>query len=51
VAFKDDRIVGCILLGDVRGAREILEAIDKKIEVKEHKDALLKEGFDFKKLK
>ena len=51
VAFKEDRIVGCILLGDVKGGREILEAIDKKIDVKEYKDALLKEGFDFKKLK
>jgi hypothetical protein len=43
--------VGCILLGETKGRAEILNAIEKKIDVKELKDSILKEGFDFKKLK
>jgi nitrite reductase (NADH) large subunit len=50
VAFKEDQIVGCILLGDVKGAAEIMSAIEKKIKIKESKDSILEEGFDFKKL-
>ena len=48
VAFKEDRMVGCILLGDVKGSKEILNAIEEKTNVKDMKDVLLKEGFDYK---
>jgi nitrite reductase (NADH) large subunit len=48
VAFKEDRIVGCIFLGDVKGSKEILNAIERKTNVKDMKDVLLKEGFDYK---
>jgi nitrite reductase (NADH) large subunit len=51
VTFKEDKIVGCILLGDVKGRAEILNAIENKIDVKEMKDSILKEGFNSKKLK
>lgn len=51
VALKEDRMVGCIMLGDVKGAKEILEAIEKKIDVSQFKGSILEEGFDFKKLK
>lgn len=51
VTFKEDKIVGCILLGDVKGRAEILNAIENKIDVKEVKDSILQEGFDSKKLK
>lgn len=51
VTFKEDRIVGCIFLGKTQGVSEILNAIEKKINVKDVKDSILKEGFDFKKLK
>jgi nitrite reductase (NADH) large subunit len=49
VTFKEDRIVGCILLGDIKGGPEIQNAIGEKINVKELK-GYLEEGFDFKKL-
>ena len=49
VAFKEDKIVGCILLGDVKGRSEILSAVEKKVNVKELKSLFLEEGFDFKK--
>lgn len=29
IVYKDDRIVGCILLGDIRGQRRILQAIGR----------------------
>lgn len=48
--IEDDIIMGCILLGDVRGKREILAAIDKKKNVAEYKADLLNEGFDFGEL-
>ena len=51
VAFKEDKIVGCILLGNVKGSSEILSAIEKKINVKDLKDLILEEEFDFKKLR
>ena len=33
-AFKEDKIVGCILLGEVKGKNEILNAIEQKVDVK-----------------
>lgn len=51
VTFKEDKIVGCILLGNVKGSSEILNAIEKQVNIKDLKDSILEEGFDFKKLK
>jgi nitrite reductase (NADH) large subunit len=51
VAFKEDQVVGCILLGNVKGAAEIMNAIEKKIKIKDMKDSILEEGFNFKQLK
>jgi nitrite reductase (NADH) large subunit len=51
VTFKEDKVVGCILLGETKGRSEILNAIEKKINVKGLKDSMLEEGFDFKKLR
>lgn len=51
VVFKEDKIVGCILLGEFKGRSEIINAIEKKINVKDPKDFILGEEFDFKKLK
>lgn len=50
VAFKEDKIVGCILLGNVRGKTEILNAIDQNINIRDLKASILKEGFDFKQM-
>ena len=51
VTFKEDKIVGCILLGEVKGKNEILNAIEQKVNVAALKDSILKEGFDLKSLK
>ena len=51
VTFKEDKIVGCILLGNIKGNSEILNAIEKQVNVKDLKGLILEEDFDFKKLK
>ncbi|MDI7258929.1 MAG: FAD-dependent oxidoreductase [Thermodesulfobacteriota bacterium] len=48
VTFKEDKIVGCILLGDIKKRPEILNAIEKGANVEEVKNSLLQEGFDSK---
>lgn len=50
VAFKGDKIVGCIFLGNVKGSTEIQNAIEKKLVVKDLKQSLIEEGFDYRKL-
>jgi len=50
VAFKENKVVGCILLGEVKVKSEVLNAVGGNIDIKQIKDAFLKEGFDFKKL-
>jgi nitrite reductase (NADH) large subunit len=51
VTFKEDKIVGCILLGETRRRAELLSAIEKEADIKEIKSSLLKEGFDFRQFK
>lgn len=50
VTFKEDKVVGCILLGETKGTTELLHAIEQEISVKDLKSSLLQEGFDFKQL-
>jgi nitrite reductase (NADH) large subunit len=50
-AFKEDKIIGCILLGDIKGGPEILNSIGKMVNLKEIKDSLRKEGYKIKGLK
>jgi nitrite reductase (NADH) large subunit len=51
LAFKEDKIVGCLLLGDIKGVQEIQNAIESKIPAKDLKQNILEEEFDYKKLK
>lgn len=48
VAFREDKVVGCIVLGEVEGRSEILKAVEKQIDSKQVKELLLQEGFEFK---
>jgi nitrite reductase (NADH) large subunit len=50
IAFKENKVVGCILLGEAKAKSEILNAVEEKVDLKKIKDSFLKEGFDFKKL-
>jgi nitrite reductase (NADH) large subunit len=51
VIFKENKVVGCILLGNIKGNSEILNAIEKQVNVKDLKSLILEDDFDFKKLK
>lgn len=42
VTFKEDKVVGCIVLGDIQKRSEILKTIGKEISSREAKDSLLK---------
>lgn len=50
LVFKDGVIIGCILLGDVRGNREILNAIEEKKDVAYLKGKIFEGDFDFRRL-
>jgi nitrite reductase (NADH) large subunit len=50
IAFKENKVVGCILLGEAKARSEILNAVEEKVDLKQIKSSILKEGFDFKKL-
>ncbi len=51
VTFKEDKVVGCILLGEAKGKAEILHAVEKELTAEEVKKYLLKEGYDLDQLK
>jgi len=51
VAFKEDKIVGCVFLGNIKGVQEIQNAIEKGLNLKELKHLVLEEEFDFNKLR
>jgi nitrite reductase (NADH) large subunit len=48
--LKDGVIIGCILLGDVRGNGEILNAIEEKKDVAHLKGKIFERDFDFRRL-
>ncbi len=45
VTFKDGRIAGCILLGDLTGKKKILEAIEEELDMESCKETILDEYF------
>lgn len=50
LVIRDDILIGCILLGDVKGKKQILAAIDNKKNIGAHKAKLMDAGFDFSRL-
>lgn len=50
LVLENGRIIGAILLGDVRGSQEILAAIDAHTDVSSLKADLQQAGFDFSRL-
>ncbi len=51
MTFKEEKIVGCILLGDLSGKAEILNAIEQDFSINDLKETILKERFDLKTLR
>ncbi|MBI2934282.1 MAG: NAD(P)/FAD-dependent oxidoreductase [Chloroflexi bacterium] len=50
LVFENGMITGSILLNDVRGSAEILQAIQKKINVGPLRESLLDDNFDYQRL-
>jgi nitrite reductase (NADH) large subunit len=50
IVLDNDRIIGCVLLGDIRGHRQILKAIENKIDVARYKERMMSPDFDFKQI-
>jgi nitrite reductase (NADH) large subunit len=48
VVLKEDRIIGCIMLGDKTGFNQITQWMAEGRDVSAIKDGILSEGFDFK---
>lgn len=47
LVFDGDCLVGCVLLGDVKGRWELLRAIETKKDIRRFKEDLLSDDFDF----
>jgi nitrite reductase (NADH) large subunit len=50
LVLKDNRIVGAILLGNIRGSQEVQKAIEQQKDVSAFKERLGDESFDFSRL-
>jgi nitrite reductase (NADH) large subunit len=50
IVLDNDRIIGCIMLGDTKGFTQVTKIMSEKRDVSQVKDRLLSEGFDFKSL-
>lgn len=50
LVFDNDKIIGCIMLGDKKDFNKITRAMSEKRDVSHLKDQILSEGFNFEKL-
>lgn len=50
IIVENNRIIGCIMLGDTKGFDKITKAMSDKKDVSQIKESILSEGFDFKTL-
>jgi nitrite reductase (NADH) large subunit len=48
IVLKDDRVIGCIMLGDKTGFNQVTKWMSEGRDVSAVKDNILSEGFDFK---
>ena len=47
IVFEDNKIAGCIMLGDTRGFNQIVKAMSEEKDVSGIKENILEEGFDY----
>ena len=48
IVVEENRIIGCIMLGDTKAFNDITKLMTEKRDVSQVKDQILSEGFDFK---
>jgi nitrite reductase (NADH) large subunit len=50
IVLKQGKIVGAIILGDIRNVAAIKRLMDQGIEVTNWKDSMLEDNFDYRKI-
>jgi nitrite reductase (NADH) large subunit len=50
IVLDNNRIIGCIMLGDTKGFNKITKAMSEKRDLSGIKDRILSAGFDFNSL-
>ncbi len=50
LVLREGRTVGCVLFGDASGSQELLNAIEKAVDISHCREEILKKGFDFNRL-
>ncbi len=50
IVFKDNKITGCIMLGDTRGFNRIVRVMSEEKDVSDIKEDILAEGFDYQSI-
>jgi len=50
IVLEQGKIVGAIILGDIKGVTSIKKLMDQEIDVTRYKDFLLEDGFDYRKI-
>ena len=50
IVLEQGRIVGAIILGDRKGVTSIKKLMDQQVDITKHKDSLLEDNFDYKKI-
>ena len=48
IVLEENRIIGCIMLGDTKAFNDITKLMSDKPDVSQVKDQILSDGFDFK---
>jgi len=51
IVLEQGKIVGAIILGDIKGVTSIKKLMDQETDVTRYKDFLLENGFDYRKVK
>lgn len=46
IVVENNKIIGCIMLGDPKGFNKITKAMSEKLDVSQIKDQILSAGFD-----
>jgi nitrite reductase (NADH) large subunit len=50
LVLKEGRTIGCVLFGDVSGSQQLLNAIERGVDVSHCREGILKKDFDFGQL-
>ena len=50
IVLEQGKIVGAIILGDIKGVTSIKSLMDQEVDITKYKDSLLEDNFDYKRI-